>query len=66
MKKLEGIFTPLLVPLDERGQIHEAELRRFVSWHIEKGVHGLYPNVPRGEFTRLTAEERHRIVECHR
>ena len=61
MSKLEGIFTPLLVPLDERGQINESELRRFVSWLIEKGVHGLYPNGSTGEFTRFTAAERRRI-----
>jgi len=62
LSKLEGIFTPLLVPLDERGQINEAELRRFVSWLIERGVHGLYPNGSTGEFIRFTPEERQRIV----
>jgi 4-hydroxy-tetrahydrodipicolinate synthase len=60
--KLEGIFTPTLVPLDERGHIHETELRRFISWLIDRGVHGLYPNGSTGEFTRFTAEERRRIV----
>ena len=63
MGKLEGIFTPLLVPLDDRGQLNEKELRRFVSWLIERGVHGLYPNGSTGEFTRFTAEERRRIVQ---
>jgi 4-hydroxy-tetrahydrodipicolinate synthase len=53
----------LLVPLDERGRINEAELRRFVSWLIDRGVHGLYPNGSTGEFTRLTPEERRLIVE---
>jgi 4-hydroxy-tetrahydrodipicolinate synthase len=61
--KLQGIFTPTLVPLDERGQINEAELRRFVSWLIARGVHGLYPNGSTGEFTRFTEEERRRIVQ---
>ncbi len=62
MSKLQGIFTPILVPLDNRGQIDEAELRRFVSWLIASGVHGLYPNGSTGEFTRFTAAERRRIV----
>jgi dihydrodipicolinate synthase/N-acetylneuraminate lyase len=62
-QKLSGIFTPTLVPLDARGRINETELRRFVSWLIERGVHGLYPNGSTGEFTRFTAEERRRIVE---
>ena len=56
--KLEGIFTPLLVPLDERDRVNEVEFRRFVSWLIERGVHGVYPNGSMGEFTRFTAEER--------
>ena len=61
--KLEGIFTPLLVPLDERDRVNEPEFRRFVSWLIERGVHGVYPNGSTGEFTRFTAEERRRIVQ---
>jgi len=61
--KLEGIFTPTLVPLDNRGEVNEGELRRFLNWLIEKGVHGLYPNGSTGEFTRLNAEERRRIVK---
>ncbi len=61
--RLAGIFTPNIVPLDDRGDIHEAELRRYVDWLIDHGVHGLYPNGSTGEFTRFTAEERRRIIE---
>lgn len=60
--KLSGIFTPNLVPYDSQGQINEPELRRYIDWLIEKGVHGLYPNGSTGEFTRFTPEERKRIV----
>jgi 4-hydroxy-tetrahydrodipicolinate synthase len=60
---LHGIFTPNLVPLDDRGDIHEAEFRRYIDWLIDRGVHGLYPNGSTGEFTRFTAEERRRIVK---
>jgi len=62
-ERLQGIFTPNLVPLDGRGEINEPELRRYVDWLIERGVHGLYPNGSTGEFTRFTVEERRRIVE---
>jgi len=62
-EKLEGIFTPTMVPLDQSGEINEAELRRYIDWLIERGVHGLYPNGSTGEFTRFTAEERRRIIE---
>src|SRR5437868_4763189 len=61
--KLEGIFTPNLVPLDSRGEINEAELRRYTEWLIASGVHGLYPNGSTGEFTRFSVEERRRIIE---
>lgn len=60
---IQGIFTPNMVPLDDRGQINESELRRYIDWLIDRGVHGLYPNGSTSEFTRFTPEERRRIVE---
>ena len=61
--RVHGIFTPHIVPLDAKGRINEDELRRYVDWLIDHGVHGLYPNGSTGEFTRFTAEERRRIIE---
>lgn len=61
--RLRGIFTPNIVPLTTDRQINEGELRRYVEWLIERGVHGLYPNGSTGEFTRFTAEERRQIIE---
>lgn len=61
--RLQGIFTPNLVPMTPGGEINESELRRYVDWLIDRGVHGLYPNGSTGEFTRFTVEERRRIVE---
>ena len=61
-QKLQGIFTPNIVPLDAAGEINESELRKYVDWLIDRGVHGLYPNGSTGEFTRFTAEERRRII----
>lgn len=62
-QRLTGIFTPNLIPLTEEDQINEPELRRFVDWLIEAGVHGLYPNGSTGEFLRFTPEERKRTIE---
>jgi 4-hydroxy-tetrahydrodipicolinate synthase len=61
--RFEGIYCPNIVPLDAEGAIDEAELRRYVNWLVDRGVHGLYPNGSTGEFTRFTAEERRRIIE---
>lgn len=61
--KIQGIFTPNVVPLHDDGSINEAELRRYIDWLIDHGVHGLYPNGSSGEFTRFTEEERRRIIK---
>ena len=61
--RFRGIFCPNVVPLAEDLSINESELRRYVDWLIEHGVHGLYPNGSTGEFTRFTAEERRRVIE---
>lgn len=60
---LTGIFCPTLIPFDAAGKINERELRRLVSWLIDRGIHGLYPNGSTGEFIRLTFAERLRVVE---
>jgi 4-hydroxy-tetrahydrodipicolinate synthase len=62
-RRLQGIFTPNMVPLDSRGQINEPEFRKYLDWLIDRGVHGIYPNGSTGEFTRFTVEERRRIVK---
>lgn len=59
---IRGIYTPNLVPFLDDGRIHEEELRRLISWLIEKGVSGLYPNGSTGEFIRLSFEERKRVI----
>ena len=60
---IAGILVPHMVPLDGRGRINEDELARYVSWLVDRGVHGLYPNGSTGEFPRFTVEERRRIVQ---
>ena len=62
-ERITGIFAPNLVPLDEHGRINEPELRRFIDWLIDHGVHGLFVNGSTGEFPRFTEEERRRTVQ---
>ncbi len=62
-ERITGILTPHIVPLDEQGRIDEDELRRYIDWMIDRGVHGLYPNGSTGEFTRFTPDERRRIIQ---
>lgn len=62
-KTIAGIYTPNIIPYNPDHSLNEGELRRYVSWLIEKGVSGLYPNGSTGEFIRLSFEERIRVVE---
>ncbi len=61
--RIHGIYCPNPVPLHDNGQINEAELRRYIDWLIEKGVHGIYANGSAGEFLRFSLEERRRICK---
>ena len=61
--KITGILCPNVVPFKADRSINEGELRRYVSWLIDKGISGLYPNGSTGEFIRLSFEERIRVVE---
>lgn len=63
LKPLSGIFTPNVVPFFDDHRVNEGELRRYVSWLVEKGVSGIYPNGSTGEFIRLSFEQRIRVVE---
>lgn len=58
-----GVFTPLLVPWNENGQVNENELRRLIQWLIGKGIRGFYANGSIGEFPRLSSSERRRVVK---
>lgn len=64
MKRLQGTFTVTVTPFTADGRnIAEAELRRFVDWQIDNGVHGLIPVASTGEFLSLSDAERRRVAE---
>ncbi|MFH1568932.1 MAG: dihydrodipicolinate synthase family protein [Gemmatimonadota bacterium] len=61
-RKFSGIFCPNIVIFDGDQKINYGEMERYISWLIEAGIHGLYPNGSTGEFVRLSAEERRDVV----
>jgi len=61
--EFRGVFPYLVSPIDERGQVKDAELTRLVNDLIDAGVHGLTPLGSTGEFAYLNREQRRRIVE---
>jgi dihydrodipicolinate synthase/N-acetylneuraminate lyase len=63
---ISGILTPHMVPLDPHGRIDEVELARYVTWLIDRGVHGLYPNGSTGEFVRFSGRIARSMAPPHR
>ncbi len=61
-RRFSGIFTPNIVIYNASGGINYKEMERYISWLIDAGIHGLYPNGSTGEFVRLSAEERRDVV----
>ncbi|MEE2657641.1 MAG: dihydrodipicolinate synthase family protein [Candidatus Latescibacterota bacterium] len=61
-RRFSGVFTPNIVIYDEQDRINYKEMERYISWLIDAGIHGLYPNGSTGEFVRLSADERRDVV----
>ena len=59
---IKGIYVPNITPYHANGSLNEGELRKIVSWLIDKGVSGIYPNGSLGEFIRLSFEERKEVI----
>jgi 4-hydroxy-tetrahydrodipicolinate synthase len=59
----QGVYTALVTPFDERGDLDEGALRDLVDAQIEGGVDGLVPMGTTGESPTVTHEEHTRIVE---
>ncbi|EDS78491.1 N-acetylneuraminate lyase [Clostridium massiliodielmoense] len=61
---MKGIFSALLVPYDEEGNIKEEGLRQLVRYNIDVcGVDGLYVGGSTGENFMLSTDEKKKIFE---
>ncbi len=63
MFKPQGVYSAMLTPFDEKGEINEAVLRRMVDFQIEKGLNGLFPVSSVGEFIHLGMEQTMRLMD---
>ncbi|WP_040204321.1 N-acetylneuraminate lyase [Neobacillus jeddahensis] len=63
MDKYKGIFPALVTPYTNKGEIHEASLRKIVRMNLEKGVKGFYVNGSTAETFLLHMEERKRLID---
>src|SRR3712207_7979614 len=61
---MRGIFSALLVPYDENGNIKEEGLKQLVRYNIDVcGVDGLYVGGSTGENFMLSTDEKKKIFE---
>lgn len=58
-----GIFTPVLTPLNERGELISEMIGKLVDFLVENGVTGLYVLGTVGEGMRLPKETRMKAAE---
>lgn len=63
MKTFEGVIPALIMPFKEDGQIHEASLKEFVGFLIDKKVNGFYTLGTFGCGPLMTIEERKKATE---
>lgn len=61
-KKLRGVFTVMITPLDAKGAVDTKALAAFTEWQIREGIHGLIPLGSTGEFLSLSEEERDSVA----
>ncbi|KUO48799.1 MAG: hypothetical protein APF76_18130 [Desulfitibacter sp. BRH_c19] len=61
--KPEGIYPAMVTPFDDKGNINEEQLRKYVNWLIDSGVSGLFPLGSVGEFIHMSFEEKVMVME---
>jgi 4-hydroxy-tetrahydrodipicolinate synthase len=61
-ERLRGSLPALITPF-RNGEVDEAAFRRFVSWQISEGSHGLVPAGTTGETATLSHAEHRRVIE---
>lgn len=59
---IRGSMPALITPMKNRN-VDEAAFRKFVSWQIAEGSHGLVPMGTTGESATVSHEEHMRVVE---
>lgn len=64
MLGMKGIYTALLTPMDEQGEIDYGSLETLVRHQLSHGVQGFYAGGSTGEAFLLTTRERMELLEA--
>jgi 4-hydroxy-tetrahydrodipicolinate synthase len=56
--QLEGVYTPVVTPFDEQGEIDFETLTRVIEYQVQNGVRGIVSCGTTGEYYACTFDER--------
>ncbi len=59
----EGVIVAMLTPFDDSGRINESQVRKLVSFLINKRVDGLFPISSSGEYVHMDMNERKLLID---
>ena len=63
-KRLFGIVCANITPMDAKGDLDLASLKKLVDHMAVGGIHGVYPTGTNGEGLLLTKEEQHAVAKA--
>ena len=61
--EFRGLFTALVTPFREDGELDEEGFRKNIDFQISEGIDGIVPVGTTGESATLTGEEHKKVVE---
>jgi 4-hydroxy-tetrahydrodipicolinate synthase len=56
--EFEGVYTPVVTPFDEDGEVDLDTLTRVVEFQLENGIRGIVANGTTGEYYAMSFDER--------
>jgi len=63
MLKLQGVFTALITPMKDNGEVDYDEFRRLIEFQISEGIDGLVPLGTTGETPTLDEDEEEKLIK---
>jgi 4-hydroxy-tetrahydrodipicolinate synthase len=63
MAKIKGIYTVMITPFKESGEVDYKGLRANSEWLIGQGINGLLPLGSTGEFAAMEDDEKQKVAE---
>jgi 4-hydroxy-tetrahydrodipicolinate synthase len=60
---IKGVFTAIITPFDNNGEVDYSALKKLIDYNIENGVSGIVPCGTTGESPTLNHDEHEKVIE---